>query len=498
MKRIICVCAVLMLILSVYTFAVSAASSEIIDKADIEMVVNTDGTVNVTEKWTVTYLNASDVFYRNIDIYSSGNGMTLLQKYDEIKDVAVRIDGSSVPPESAGINTFTWGKDADSLSYEIAVNCPSAQTTREYEISYTVTGAVKESGSDAVFSFMVIGDKFAYTSNNVSVSVVFPDDAENVTSSVTDNAEILNNYVMFTTKRVFDKFSVDVSSDSSVFEKDALTSYSVLAENARAFAGSLTDALPWILAVIVVVLVILLVLFPDRLVRLPSERSAKRLLKADRDVMTVNLPEEVSACQAYRMVMPVSRINPKASSKKVPVLFAMAVLECIEKGYIIADRNDLIVGSPKDDAPAYILSVLNFLKTFSDKKGNSYVIDKDFADRVRQECMTRYDVMANYLATFSELIPETAFGFFRKEANKEIYENVYLVKVNASKYKQKPTFGQNMSNVLAGKKTSGVEVFSMMFASSSPDKLFVHGGREGEKALCDALAAMYRVFVKSK
>ena len=86
MKKIICVCAVLILILSVYTFAVSAASSEIIDKADIEMVVNTDGTVNVTEKWTVTYLNASDVFYRNIDIYSSGNGMTLLQKYDEIKE----------------------------------------------------------------------------------------------------------------------------------------------------------------------------------------------------------------------------------------------------------------------------------------------------------------------------------------------------------------------------------------------------------------------------
>lgn len=498
MKKTICISAVLMLLLSVFTFAVSAASSEIIDNADIEMVVNTDGTVNVTEKWTVTYLNASDLFYRNIDIYSSGNGMTLLQKYDEITDVAVRIDGASVPTEAAGINTFTWGKDADSLSYEIAVNCPSAQTTREYEISYTVTGAVKESGSDAVFSFMVLGDKFAYTSNNVSVSVVFPDGSENISIPADSDAKIINNYVTFTSKRVFDKFSVDVSADSSVFEKDALASYSALAENARAFAGSLTDALPWILAVIGVILVILLVLFPDRLVRISSERSAKKLFKADRDVMTVNLPSEVSVCQAYRMVMPVSRINPKASSKKVPVLFAMAVLECIEKGYIIADRNDLIVGTPKDDVPAYILSVLNFLKTFSEKKGNSYVIDKDFADRVRQECMTRYDVMANYLATFSGLVPETGFGFFRKEANKEIYENVYVVKANASKYKQKPTFGQNMSNVLAGKKTSGVEVFSMMFASTSPDKMFVYGGREGEKALCEALAAMYRVFVKSK
>ncbi len=498
MKKTICILSVIILVLSAFSLTGFAAATEIIDKADIEMVVNTDGTVNVTEKWTVTYVSSSDVFYRNIDIYSSKNGMTLLQKYDEITDVAVKIDGSSVPPESAGINAFTFSEAADGLSYEIAISCPSAQITREYEITYTVTGAVKKSGNDAVFAFMVLGDKFAYTSNNVSVSVVFPDGAENITASVNDNAEILNNYVMFTSKRVFDKFSVEASADSAIFEKGALASYSAVAENARVFAESVTQILPWIIAVIGIILVILFVLMPDKLVRKSSERSAKKLIKSGNDMSDAQLPEGVTACQAYRMLVPVSRTNPKASSKKVPVLFAMAVLECMEKGYIVADKNDLIVGTPKDDAPAYILSALNFLKTFCDKKGNSFVLDKHFAEKVKTECMTRYDVVANYLATFSSLIPETGLGFFRKEANKEIYENAYIVKANAMKIKHKPAFAQNMGNVLSGRKTSEAEVFSMMFASSSPDKMFACGGREGENALCEALTAMYGVFIKSK
>ncbi len=498
MKKIICILSVVMLFMSVFSFTGVAAATEIIDKADIEMVVNTDGTVNVTEKWTVTYVSASDVFYRNIDIYSSKNGMSLLQKYDEITDVAVKIDGTAVPPESAGINAFTFSEEADGLSYEIAISCPSAQVTRDYEITYTILGGVKKSGDNAVFAFMVLGDKFAYTSNNVSVTVKFPDGAENIATSVNDDSEILNNYVMFTSKRVFDKFSVEASADSGVFEKGALASYSVLAENARVFADSLMNILPWIIAVIGVILVILLVLVSDKLVRKSSESNAKKLIKSGKDISDAQLPESITACQAYRMLVPVSRINPKSSSKKVPVLFAMAVLECMEKGYIVAHKNDLIVGTPKEDSPAYILSVLNFLKTFCDKKGNSFVLDKDFAEKVKNECMTRYDVVANYLATFSSLIPETGLGFFRKEDNKEIYENAYIVKVNAMKIKHKPTFVQNIGNVFSGRKTSEAEIFSMMFASSSPDKMFAVDGTEGEKALCEALAAMYGVFIRSK
>ena len=275
-----------------------------------------------------------------------------------------------------------------------------------------------------------------------------------------------------------------------------LGSYSAFAESIRTFASSMIDFLPVIFAVVGIILVILLVLMSDRLVRKPLEKSAKKLIGND-DASSVRLPDDITACQVYRMLEPVSRVKPKSSSKKVPVLFAMAVLECIEKGYIISDKNEFIVGTPRDNAPAYILSVLNFLKTFCEKKGNTYILNKHFAENVKTECATRYDVVANYLATFSGLIPETGFGFFGKQVNKEIYENAYIVKLNALKVKHKPSFGQNVTNVLSGRKTTNAEVFSMLFVSSV-DKIFVSDGKEGTDALCEALKAMYGIFIKSK
>ena len=197
MKKIICVLSAVILLLSVYSFSSFAAATEIIDNADIEMTVNADGTVDVTEKWTVTYLSATDVFYRNIDIYSASNGMTLMQKYDEITDVSVKIDDFAVPPESAGINSFTFEKADDGLSYEIAISCLSAQVTREYVISYTVTGAVKKSGDKAVFAFMVLGDEFAYTSNNVAVTVNFPVGVTDISTAVEYDAIIDDNCIVF-------------------------------------------------------------------------------------------------------------------------------------------------------------------------------------------------------------------------------------------------------------------------------------------------------------
>ena len=53
---------VLALAASVFSINAFAASSEIIDSAVIDAVVNTDGTVSVTEKWTVSYISASDFF----------------------------------------------------------------------------------------------------------------------------------------------------------------------------------------------------------------------------------------------------------------------------------------------------------------------------------------------------------------------------------------------------------------------------------------------------
>lgn len=494
-KTVFSILLIVMILLSVFCIQGSAAPAEVIDSAVIDAVINTDGTVSVTEKWTVSYIGAADNFYRNFDIYSSDSSLTLLQKYDEVKDVSVKIDGNDAPESATGVNTYSFMKSADGKSYEIAVNCPSAQITREYEISYTLTGALKKKSGDAVFSYMVLGKEFLYTSNNVEVNVHFPEGAENIEIPEVVNATTDNLTVKFTSHRVYDTFSVEAACDNDIFADGALVSYSVAAENITKLRNGITDILPYVICVIAIIAIILFVLIPDRLLRFSTERKALKLMKSETNAV---LSEGVSACEAYKMLMPASRVRPKATSKKVPVFFAMAVLECIEKGYIVPEDDKLVVGTPNTDTSAYILSVLNFLKTFSEKRGNRYIIDNDFAEKVTAECLSRYDIIANYLATFYGLIPEANSKFFRNNQNKEKYENAYIVKVKASEIKHKPTFAQCMGDVLSGRKTSEPEIFAMLLSSSSADKLFDKGGRSGEKALCEAINAMYKVFVKSK
>lgn len=497
-KAILSFILVLTSVFSLFTVNVSAVPSDTIEKADLHVYLNADGTVNVIEKWTVSYMTAANYFYRNIDIYGNENSMTLLQKYDEIKDVNVKIDGNIAAESADGINTYSFAKTADGKSYEIKINCPSAQTTREYEISYTVTGALKKKSGNAVFSFVFIGDTFMSTSNNVSATVHFPDRAEKITVAEESGGIVDNNSAIFLSEFVNGIFAVEVSADKDVFDNGALVSYSAAKENVVKIKNVMLSVWPWIIGAVFAVAVIILLLLSDRIKRFSLEKNASKLLKNEESAASVSLPTGVSACEAYKMLVPLSRVRPKSTSKKVPALFAMTVLECIEKGYIVPEDDVFVVGTPKQNESAYIMSALNFLKTFSEKKNNRYVIDKNFADKVTAECMSKYDVMANYLATFYGLIPDAKGKFFRNNQNKEKYENAYIVKIKAAGIKQKPTFAQCMSDVLSGRKTGDAEIFAMLFSHMSADKLFAKNGKNGEAALCEAINAMYKVFVKSK
>jgi hypothetical protein len=139
------------------------------------------------------------------------------------------------------------------------------------------------------------------------------------------------------------------------------------------------------------------------------------------------------------------------------------------------------------------------LKSFSTQKGNRYIIDKEFAERVVAECEVKYDIIANYLSTFYALVDGEKTGFFMKKENQELYKAVYALKLSAENIKPKPTFAQCMNTVSAGLKTKDADVFAMMYGSAAPDKMFDKGsGLKGEKELCEAVAAMYKVFIKSK
>lgn len=494
MKRFLFALMAALLTLTALCVPVSARASETISAVDIDAVVNTDGTVSVTEAWTVSYLTESGGLTRSFDIYTgAADGLTLLQQYDEIKDVSVAIDGKPAPESETEINSYSFGKATDGSCYMLTINSPSAQVTKTYTITYTITGAVKKKSGDANFSFMFIGKTLPYSCNNVTVTVTPPAgiDADKISVPETSKGEVSENGAVFASKYVYDTLAVEVSMPDSPFERGALSSYSAAKANLKAFGRVLARVLPWIIAVIAVILLTIFALFGERIRRAKLEKKA---MASDAET----LPTEYSPCETYKILVPYSRIHPKATSKKVPYLFALALLECIEKGYIVPDGEKLLVGTPTAEVPSYIHSVLNFVKTFCTKQNGRYVIDKDFGKRVQAECDSHYDLIANYLISFYELIPAAGGKFFRKEQNREFYKKACAVKNTAAKSKSKAAYTDLVRRVLAGEKTENPEIFAMMFSSLSADKFFACGAEKSVSAVAEALGGMYSVFIKSK
>lgn len=491
MKKVAsCILVCMLMMMSLLCIGVSAASSEAVASVHFDLYPDTDGTLNVTETWNIEYSGTGEGFTRWID--SASGGLSELQAYDSISDINVKINGDAISENTTEVNYYNYGNSADGKSFNIVIVSPSAAETKEYTISYTVNGVLKKQGSDVRCAYMLIGNTFQYTSNNVTATVYIPDGIKLEDVVVNDETVPLVNgsTVEYNAGRVYDTFSLDISMPSDVFDTSAMVSYSAFKNSLKNFGQVLVNVIFVVVVIVLAAAVIGLSLFWEKIRRLSVEKKAKKSAVAEQ----TSLPEGISACKAYKMLVPYSRVNPKSTSKKVPSLFAMAVLECIEKGYIVKKGDELIVGVPECEEDAYILSVLNFLITFCEKKLNRYVITSDFDERVKNECMSNYDSITNYLSSFYALIPEMDAKFLKTEANRKLYIDSFNFKNAVKKESLKCTFKQGINDVLDGSKTSDKQIFAMMFTG----KVFEASGRDCAAALAQAVGAMYDVFVKSK
>lgn len=505
MKKIVSVLVAIMLLFSlVLSFSANAASNLSVVGLTVDADLNTDGTVDITEIWQIEYPDAAEGFTRWIDLYngSGTNAVTAIQKFDEIQNLSVSADGKQME-QGSGNGTYSCNTSADGSSYDIVIadKTDGAVTEREYVISYTLTGALKKTDGKANFSHIFIGKAFQYTCNNVTVNINAPagvsgEDIE-FAEDTSKTISVSGSTAVYQMNRVYDTFVVDVSMPDNVFNEGALVSYSSFSQIASDVRNFAVTAFPWIILAVAVVLVIILVLYTDRIKRIKIEKKTAKGIKEEDLNNCVGLPAGITPCAAYKMLVPYSKTAPKFTSKKVPCLFGLAVLECMEKGYIKQDGKNLVVETPKEEINAYLASVLNFLKTFSAKNGSKYVIDEEFYSRVSNECETRYDDIAKYLATFYSFIPEINGKYFKDEKNVENYKNTYLLKLKIQKLDLKYSFEDCVKKVLSGVTPDNPEVFGMIFDTSA-EKLFKTKNEDGINALSNSIYAMYKVFVKSK
>ena len=490
---------VVILIISVFCLNASAMGEFAVASVHFDAVVNADGTVAVTETWDIEYSETGDGFIRSIDLYNSknSNNMATIEKFESIDDVAVSINGKPVSSTKTGNDSFRIGTSSDGRSFNIEIDSPSAAETKEYVVTYTLSGAVKKNGSNAEFAYVFLGESFEFVSNNVSATVTFPDGTTTEDIIVADDTALVDkNAVDFAPGRVYDTFRVDVKCSAEVFDSNSLVRYSAFADGMSKAWNIFVDICIWGIIGVAGVVVVIFALFGEKLRRHSLEKAAKKQIADGSAADVTAVPDEITPCQAYKMLNPYSRISPRSSTKKVVPLFAMAILECIENGYIVECDDGLMIGTPAGKVPAYIQSVLNFLKTFSEKKDNRYILDKSFEENIKTECLTAYDNVSNYLATFYSLIPSADGKFFRTQTNKELYKKAYIVKKHIISSGKKADFALCMNNVLAGRATRDEDVSALLFVLGN--KAFTAPSTGIAAAFSGALQAMYNIFVKSK
>lgn len=471
------------------------------EKVDITAKLSKDGTMAVTEKWKITYVGSSDGFVRPIDAAN----LPSYQKYDKITDVKVTVDNVALTESSTGnVDTYSSGLSSDGNSFNINISSPSQDQTKTYEISYNVSGVVKKDGKKARVCFLFLGNTFTDTANNIDITVslpsavsssdiIFPDGAQENVLSKDDNGNV--KYKVDTGNKVI---GVDFYVPATTFNESSLGSVSSFSDWFSVIWNKyLKIALPICLFVVAAVLIFWLVLGAEKRKRRKLEKEVNKSVSADENTPSV-LPEGYTSVEAYKILVPYNRARPKKTTQKVPMLFALAVLECIDSGYVIGANGELQIVNNGTNAPAYLRSALNFLATFADVREGRYLLNDNFYKNVKKECSENYDVIGNYISSFYDLIPDTDNKFFKDEDKRETYKKLYLLKYNAEKVKAPKNYTSCVEKVLTGTHPYDPDIYSMMFSNKNGWSFFSGSSSESIKSLSYAMNEIAEVFIARK
>ena len=176
MKQLLAWTFLLMFILTGVMQPIKAhASSYSVQAAEFTVNVNSDGTADIVEKWTICFESGSFTrFYKDI-VMNAGNEDTVNLYTDS---VYVRIDGTdcTYTDDTEGRPDYTFHLEKSSMGAQVDCYKSSQNVTRTYEIGYRIKEAVK-CVDDAyyLFTFRLIGANFPQTVKKVNLTVTTPE-----------------------------------------------------------------------------------------------------------------------------------------------------------------------------------------------------------------------------------------------------------------------------------------------------------------------------------
>ena len=185
-----------------------------IPNADFIAVVNSDGTVDITETWTVSYDSGEFTrFYKDW----LQDGLKEDESFQiDLSSLKVFIDGveCEYTDDTNGRPDFHYYAAKNNDGYTVNCYLKSKNVTRTYVINYTVYNAVKHVQSDDfyVFSFRYIGANFSKARENTKVKVFAPQGAKAAVLYASDASDNYSdeNYVEVESGHNFGMFKVKV------------------------------------------------------------------------------------------------------------------------------------------------------------------------------------------------------------------------------------------------------------------------------------------------
>ena len=169
MKRFFALLAVFLVLLSIVCLPVAATDDkkQQIHSAQIQVILNEDGSADITETWEVSFLSGEFSRFRK-EIYTD---VTAEEKFTAVTNVSVFIDGEECPESKS--DGYSIEKTSD--KFIIYANKKSQNVTRTYTFCYTLTDVVKKLDENtSFFCYRFVGKNHSLKIGTLDVSITAP------------------------------------------------------------------------------------------------------------------------------------------------------------------------------------------------------------------------------------------------------------------------------------------------------------------------------------
>lgn len=317
-------------------FSVSASDSYTVDNLDIIADVRSDGSVLMTEEWTITFRGEADSFTREIVVPEN-----VLETFSSVSDVSVSVDGNGCNFDNDGTavsGTYNFIQSED--RYVIVWNNRAEDSTHVFSLRYVLNSAVRLYNDEAYFSCTAVNGDSGLVCRNVGVEVRVPGESFSEDYTILESGTLAgkktDGAVLFSAYNTAGEVKVSLKFPPSLFETEKL----VIVEDDRTVAVVLCCVLGVISAALCV-FIVYYALHYRRFFRKSMEKKCRRktfdesaysvrddVLRRISAAKILNIVTEKTVCDADR--------------------FIVGFLELVNRGYITVASDGFVVNKKSD------------------------------------------------------------------------------------------------------------------------------------------------------